>query len=523
MTNLRNSMVSFGRKPVRVTEGLGVTGEVTEAHLHAAFGINQPHYINMGYAQVFSATTMYHDKPMVGMTEAKGNIKLLSNNIYRWRLTGDMHQKLRVTRVVCTDQFPGIGHTTFKIVLDKPWFTRPDVIQPGTNRFRLRVENERPVQLGPNEYQYDVQLITSNPSEFLPPRFIQKNSEFNKVSSAVAQTYNQDFGGFQFSTVFESEGQLGQFAVKFELDDGAARLAKECADEGNFGDEIAGKYINQLRVPFMSMNPDGTMQKWTNFMNMAEAEMHNRIYKDVENALVLGKASNHMTSPEGHPIITGAGIREQIEAGNTLTHNGNMSLAQLNDWFTAMLKDKKARGEAKIVLSCGIKFAEMFDRMVKEDSATFLTLDTHYIRKGEDYRHMDYGSYFASYKGFIVEVSVIINPAYDNRWFQPEMHPVHTNYTIDSWRADILDFGNTSAQGAGKTDPNISMVARRYCDYRISHKGKWDPKSGLPITDGGYGLAGGISGYTLIEEKSAGVMIADVSRCGTIKLAFDGM
>ena len=99
------------------------------------------------------------------------------------------------------------------------------------------------------------------------------------------------------------------------------------------------------------------------------------------------------------------------------------------------------------------------------------------------------------------------------------MHPVYTNYTVDSWRADILDFGSTEAQGASKTDPNISMVAERYCDYSIAHKGKWDPKSGLPITDGGYGLAGGVSGYSLFEEKSAGVMIADVSRCGVIKLA----
>jgi hypothetical protein len=163
----------------------------------------------------------------------------------------------------------------------------------------------------------------------------------------------------------------------------------------------------------------------------------------------------------------------------------------------------------------------MFDRMVKADGSSFLTLDTHFIRKGKDYKHMDYGAYFASYEGFIVNISVMLNPAYDNEYFQPKMHPVETNFTVDSWRADILDFGSTKEQGSGKTDMNISAVKETYMDYSLSHRGKWDPKSGLPITDGSYGLAGGISGYTLQEEKSLGVMIADVSRCGSIYLAIE--
>lgn len=517
-SNFFNSQVSFGRKPTAITEGLGVSGEVLSEHLHAAFGIDQPHNINLGMARVFSATDIYHDKPMIGMTEAKGNIKILTSNIFRYRLTGDMYQKLRVTRRVNTDPRPGLNQQPFDIVLDKPWFQVPDIIRGETNRYNLRVMSEEPIEIGVNEFQYTVQLVTDNPAEFFPPDLIEENMEFCKVSSAVADESNQDFGGFQFATIFESSGQLGQFAVKFELSDRAARKAKQCADEGSYGDEEYGKYINQLRVPFMSQDEKGNVVKWTNFMSMAEAEMHNRIFSDVEDALVLGRASSHLKSREGFTITTGSGMREQLEAGNVLQHNGNMTLSQLNDWFTAILKDKRNRGEAKIVLSCGIKFAEMFDSMIKADSNTFLTLDTHYIRKGNDYHHMDYGAYFASYKGFIVEVQIMLNPSYDNKYFQPEMHPVYPHYTIDSWRADILDFGATKQQGTGQSDPNISMVKESYCDYEISYRGKWDPKSGLPITDGGYGQAGGVSGYTLFKEKSAGLMIADVSRGGAIFL-----
>jgi hypothetical protein len=166
----------------------------------------------------------------------------------------------------------------------------------------------------------------------------------------------------------------------------------------------------------------------------------------------------------------------------------------------------------------------MFDRMVKADASSFNVLDTTFIRKGDGYRHMDYGSYFASYRGFTVDIMVMENPAYDNAYYCPQMHPVKTNTPIDSWRADILDFGSSKQQGAGGTTDNISMVAQEWCDYNIKYNGKWyafDGKSGLPITDGGLGQAGGVSGYTLIQEKSAGLMVTDVTRCGSIYLATD--
>jgi len=64
-----SNYVRFGLKPTRITEGLGVSGEVNSQHLAATYGIDQPHYLNMGYARIFSSTDMYHDKPMVGMTK----------------------------------------------------------------------------------------------------------------------------------------------------------------------------------------------------------------------------------------------------------------------------------------------------------------------------------------------------------------------------------------------------------------------------------------------------------------------
>lgn len=128
------------------------------------------------------------------------------------------------------------------------------------------------------------------------------------------------------------------------------------------------------------------------------------------------------------------------------------------------------------------------------------------------------------YRALDVDIAVTQNNAYDNHYYCPEKDPTNPAYTLSSSRADILDFGYAEEQGTGKTS-NISMVAESYLNYDITYKGKWtayDGASALPITDGSYGHAGGVSGFSHHKEKSAGLMIGDVSRCGAVyKIASD--
>lgn len=517
------------RKATKITDGLMVTGEITGRHLHQAFGTDNFALINVGYAQIFAATDRYYGKPLVGMTEAQGKVKRINSHGFRWELSGGAAQKARVTKIVNTDNRPAFANQTVDVVFDKPWFNISDIIQPQSNEYRLRVmqanEGGRAYRrLGPNQYQYTLMFTNNDPNRFLPRKFLELNAEWNKVSSAVANESNQDFGGFQFYSIFQSEGLVQQHAIKVELSDKAARKAKSFAD-GNTNDADLGRYANSIKQMWTSIgrpSPEGL--PIVGFMSVLDSEAFNELYRNVENTLQFGQESNIMYSPEGYQIFTASGLREQLRSGWTLQHNGNMTLAELEDWFDAILKDKISEGEQKIVLSAGREFRKMFDRMIKQDASTFLTLDTTFIRKGEDFRHMDYGSYFAQYKGFTVDITVMENAAYDNQYYCPQMHPIKTNVPIDSWRADILDFGYSKQQGTGGATDNISMVCEDYCDYHITYNGKYhahDGKSGLPITDGGLGQAGGVSGYSIVREKSAGLMIADVTRCGSIYMTVE--
>lgn len=61
-------------------------------------------------------------------------------------------------------------------------------------------------RLGPNQYQYYVQLTTNDSSLSLPRAFLEEGAEWCKVSSSVANEDNIDYGGFQFYSIFQSEG-----------------------------------------------------------------------------------------------------------------------------------------------------------------------------------------------------------------------------------------------------------------------------------------------------------------------------
>lgn len=511
-------------RPTELTEGLGIHGEVKGMHIMQAFGnLDNPTTLNIALAEIFSATNRYNGKPLVGMTEAKGKIKTIDSSGFRWTLSGGNVQHPRITEVVCNDSRPGLNNQPFDVIISKPFWNVSDIVIPPNQYAQCRVlphgtsQSRQNRYVGPNKYRYTLQYVTDNPKEYLDKKYIQEGQEWARVGSAVAPEDNIDGGGFQFYSVFESEGQVGQHAVQWGLNDAACRKINQARNKNDLS--LAKGYTEMLWVKYKDKLTGKPMPK---FMAVLEAEAYNTLYNDCEFHMMFGKKTSTMYSPEGHQILTSSGLREQMLSGWNYEHNGLLDLEDFEDWVTSVLKDKVPESDQKLVLAAGNQFRRMFDKAIKLEAKTYTTIDSMYIRKGSDFRHMDFGSYFTSYKGFTVDITVMENPAYDNQQFCREMHPVRTNVPIESWSADILDFGSTGAQDNLGTTDNICMIEESFLNYDIKYKGKCyahDGMTGAPITDGGYGLAGGISGFSCHIEKSAGLMVADPTRCGRIYLS----
>lgn len=521
-------------KPVKETEGLNVVGEVKGHSLHEAFGTEQYAQLSLVESRIFSSTDKYNGKMMIGMTEAKGNIKIINSHGFRWSLVGGSAAKARITKRVTSDNYVGLRNSQFQIIVDKPWFSVSDVVIPESENYPCRVMSVDTSRNGRgntyNQFTYTLQLFTDDPNKALPAKYIDLNREWCVVSSAVATEDNIDGGGFQFYSMFQSEGLVQQFSKQYSLSDKAARRLKQWTDSGrnpntHLEDEVGTK-TKMTKAVWSTLGYDSaTGEPIVKFMSLFEAELSNELYRSVDYAMQFGRGSQSMVSPEGHTIYTTSGLREQLESGHTLPYSGTLSMDELEAFFDYILKDRVALGEQKIVMSAGKRFRHMFDEMVKAESSQFLTLDSIFIREGADsIRHLDFGSYFSMYRGLDIDIAVTQNNAYDNHYYCPEIDPSNPAYTLSSSRADILDFGYSQEQGTGSSS-NISMVAESYLDYDITFNGKWkayDGSSALPITDGSLGHAGGVSGFTHHKEKSAGLMIGDVSRCGTVyKVATD--
>jgi hypothetical protein len=180
--------------------------------------------------------------------------------------------------------------------------------------------------------------------------------------------------------------QLQQHAVNFSVSDKVARRAKQAADGKIPYDEETSRASKMIWVKYENKV---TGEPLSRFMALLDAEAFNTLYQNCEWTLIFGKLSNNMLSPEGHQILTASGLRQQLESGWTLEHNGALSLQELEDWFDSIIKDKISEGEQKIIMSAGREFRKMFDRMIKADSKSFTTVDSLFIRKGSDFRHLD--------------------------------------------------------------------------------------------------------------------------------------
>lgn len=495
-----------GLKPTTVTEGLGGS-TFHSAHLVHTYGVDKPHelsYNARNMAELFSQTSRYNDKPMLSLTEAKGKKIYLTSDIYTWKLKGFQPQKLRVVEnLEASTAKIGINGTEFKVVLDRPWYKYPDVVISEDNRYPMFVIGQ-PKQRGVG-YEYTLKLQTTKEGRSLPARLLEVGRKFCKVATNIEREMNQDYGTMQFNSVFNLRSWLGQAAMELTVSDRLLRVDKN------------GNSVEQLRhwrVPFLDSNGNVYM----NFMPMAEAEMWNQLYNDIEWSLNYGRASVDY-GPAGYLKRTPPGWREQFEYSNILEHNGNLTLSRLDNWLSSIFRGRRDANpqSRKIILMTGEMGALMFDRMAASDASSFVTVDSHYIRGG-DFRHLSYGAQYTHYVGKNgLDVTVMLNPQYDDPTLCPQVHPIYPDTTLDSWRMDIFDFGSTK-QDSGAMSDNIQMVAEKFADHYFSTNGKWDIKTGMPINDGSQGFAGGVGGYTIKAEKSYGLMITDISRCGMIKL-----
>ena len=197
---------------------------------------------------------------------------------------------------------------------------------------------------------------------------------------------------------------------------------------------------------------------------LSVADLLDRIEMGREVMMQYGETSTRMSPDSRYIKRTGPGFRQLVQDGHIMYHNGSLTANELEDYFMQIFLSRKSVKQRDVVVDTGELGARFFSQLLSDEASAFLTVDTHYIRKGGSGNisqyELEYGAQFTSYVAHNgLRVRLVLNPVKDDPKYCYRFHPDNPSYTVDSARMDIYDFGSTNTPGAPQS--NMSMIMER--------------------------------------------------------------
>lgn len=435
--------------------------------------------------------------------ERFGSKQLDTNDDFVWDLMGTAKKNVPLIRAeingstVSAGDEPGKNNTRFDLVFPEYHFTDVNVIVGEKNEaYPMRIVDE-PVPDG-NYWRYTVELVTGDPSLFVPVEELQQGKRFSKEWSLVEQKLSYKGGGTSYTSPFTMRNTFTQI-----------RMEKLCS----------GEMINYpLATAFRGQ--DGKVYKtWTNY----EDYEFERQFREERNRALMFATSNRSDNGEfknygksGNVIKQGSGIREQMEASNTTYYN-TFDIQFLTNVLLDLSEGKLTKDNRNFVMLTGERGAVQFHYALENYAQLFTPLfDTSrmYKKNGDgtmSFTNMGYGfgGQFLEYMGPNgIKVNLAVHQLYDDRERNKIYHP--DGGVAESYRYDILDIGTTDEE------PNIQKVFPRG-QYEIMgyEPGLRDPYR----ADGGSPdkiMANPVDGYKTHRSSIFGAMVKDPSRTASL-------
>lgn len=499
---------------IRLQEYTGFGGQNFDStHLSRFFNYDKPHDFGVMVAKIFSSSNRFYYKPLTEMTEGVGSVYEIDGDMYRWTLFGDDYRKNYVAAFVETGNSRiGWNNQEFKIGLEEPWYRQPDILMGENNNYMLQVVGT-PIQKG-TYYEYTVKLLTSNPNDYVDSADLQEGRYFCKASTSVGIEMNQDYGTTSMGTQVDLQSQIGAYGNKFEVSD---RVIREELNAKKNGSKGMRETPYTSGYTFSLFNPKTrTVIEKGGFVTFMEARIIEETQMDREIMNHFGKATISKDSTNRYIKKTGPGMRQLQKDGFEMIHNGSLTTTQLENFFDSILLTRVPEGNRDIVLDTGSLGMRIFDQMLSDEAAGYLTLDRHYIREipGAQAGDLEYGYQYKSYRAKNgLRIRLVHNPMKDDPMYCGRRHPLNPQYTVDSARMDIYDLGSAS-NSAFPNSSNMAMVKTRGVDEYFWTGGAVDPRTG--VINNGSLTSSAEKAVTCRYGLSGSVVVWDTTRLATI-------
>ncbi|MFA5396454.1 MAG: hypothetical protein WC942_06080 [Clostridia bacterium] len=432
------------------------------------------------------------------LTGGTGAVKEIEGNRYEWDIYTKDEEITTVLKqspdYVTAASKPGYSGTSFRVILDKPWYETNDILVADDTDIRIKLVDDG-ISDGASVIYTAVMHSPAGFESFCPVEFLAPGARWSKDYNLVSEISLKGSGDV-YHTPYKMRNILGIYR----------KTIRSTRSAANF------PMVMSLPNP---ENPEEKVKIWTRYQELVAIQ---NWYKELDRVAMY---STFNDTPEkqvidmggdGRPAYEGAGIREQISKANIRYYSGDITYALIDDFFTMLsYKVTEWGGNAEFVLLTGKQGKKKFHEAIKDEvnernitlnSADFMTFNGNNITLK--------GYYDTVILQCGVKVTVKEFPPYDDLTRNRKTHPV-TGYPLESYRYTVVNMGSKNGKA------NIRKVVNKNGKNAMWHVcGSYSPTDGLAT--GNTMRSTGFDGYDTHWLTEIGTQIQDSTTCGEIIL-----
>lgn len=480
-----------------ITQAMPINDVMVETnHLGAALKL-RPDVLRSAVDQLF-ATKLYSSNSLSATLLRNATEETIETTMWSYQLMGG---RCRPTTIYKSEynQVTGTGNGKGKGIIilygDNGSYLAGDIISPlnGNKEFQCRFQKDAE-QIG-KLFKYTLRLMTDNIAASVPTRYLQAGAHWGKLFSLYEEGSDQS-GSTSFNTNIGLTGSMSRFRKMYKITSDAKNTA--------------------LAMRFKATDSNGNSQEIDYWIKYVELMYWQQWYKELDKGYWYTRNTTTVLGSNGRPILSGAGIQQQLESGTRYFYN-TLTAPLIREFILDMTFGRVAPTKDNVIYAYAGEYGLMAisDALSSDASRNtgFTLLTDSFVRKAQSSftsTGLSYGAQFVEWampNGRVLKL--MHDPLRDDPEINGEIDPV-TGVPTESMRISFFD---VSGGMDGKN--NITKVKKRN-SFKNWYVGGSDGPFGVKDN----GAMGSNSGdyYEMHLLDLQGINLNDPTKCGELIL-----